>query len=241
MKIDRERSVVLEDLVERLEHEVLGDLALELQLDLQAVLLHLEPAVRTLLQLPLQHIDNLVLVLLVDALEVLLVVDQVLLVDYAAADPQDRLQPREALLEQSLHGCRGDLSVEEGSAFPGEGDALLAAGPVLFEQEDDGLEDAAVEDGHGLSGDECLVTFLGLGVVVLATEVVLPLDEGLVGDQRIVLVVGDLEVPEEAQVLERREALVLVELDHDLVDEAVAGEEEEEGLAVGQDVLAVEG
>ena len=204
------------------------------------MLLHLEPVVRTPVEFALQHVDDLVLVLLVDALEVLLVVDQVLLVDDAAADPQHCLEPAQALLEQPLHARRVDPPVEEGRVLPGKGDAFLPAGPVLLEQEDDGLEDAAVEDGHGLPGDEHLVGLLGIRLAVLAAEAVLPLDEGLVGDQGVVLVVGDLEVPEELEVLERGEALVLVELEDDLVDEAVAGEEEEEGLAVGQDVLAVE-
>lgn len=98
-----------------------------------------------------------------------------------------------------------------------------------------------MEDSNRLPGDEHLVTFLGLSGAVLVAEVVLPLDEGLVGDQGVVLVVRDLEVPEELEVLERREALILVELEDYLVDEAVAGEEEEEGLAVGQNILAVEG
>lgn len=205
------------------------------------MLLHLEPVVRTIVQLPLQHIDDLVFVLLVDALEVLLVVDQVLLVDDAAVDLQGCREFREALLEQALHCGRVDLSVEEGSVLPGEGNAFFAARPVFLEQEDDGFEDAAMEDSNRLPGDEHLVAFLGLSVVVLVAEVVLPLDEGLVGDQGVVLVVRDLEVPEELEVLERGEALIFVELEGYLVDEAIAGEEEEEGLAVGQDVLAVEG
>lgn len=176
-----------------------------------------------------------------DTLEVLLVVDQVLLVDDAAVDLQDCLELREALLEQALH-CGGvDLAVEEGSVLPGEGNAFFAARPVFLKQEDDGLEDAAMEDSNRLPGDEHLVAFLGLSVVVLVAEVVLPLDEGLVGDQGVVLIVRDLEVPEKLEVLERGEALILVELEDYLVDETVAGEEEEEGLAVGQDVLAVEG
>jgi len=53
------------------------------------VLLHLEPIMRTLIQFPLQHVDDLVLVLLVDALEVLLVVDQVFLIYDAAVYLQD--------------------------------------------------------------------------------------------------------------------------------------------------------
>lgn len=112
---------------------------------------------------------------------------------------------------------------------------------MFFEQEDNGFEDAAMEDSNRLPSDEHLVTFLGLSVVVLVAEVVLPLNKGLVGDQGVVLIVRDLEVPEELEILERSKALILVEFKDYLVDEAVAGEEEEEGLAVGQDVLAVEG
>lgn len=136
-----------------------------------------------------------------DALKVLLVVDQVLLVDDAAVDLQDRLEFREALLEQALHCGVVNLAVEEGSVLPGEGNAFFAARPVFLKQEDDGLEDAAMEDSNRLPGDEHLVAFLGLSVVVLVAEVVLPLDEGLVGDQGVVLIVRDLEVPEKLEVL----------------------------------------
>lgn len=101
---------------------------------------------RTLIQFPLQHVDDLVLVLLVDALKVFLVVDQVLLIDDPAVDLQDRLQLGQALLEQSLHGGGVDLPVEEGSVFPRKGDPFFPARTVLLEQEDDGLEDAAMED-----------------------------------------------------------------------------------------------
>lgn len=145
------------------------------------------------------------------------------------------------MLEQALHCWGVDFSIEEGSVLPGEGNAFFSARSVFFEQEDDGLEDAAMEDSNRLPSDEHLITFLGLSVVVLVAEVVLPLNEGLVGDQGVVLIVRDLKISEELEVLEWSEALILVELDDYLVNEAVAGEKEEEGLTVGQDVLTVEG
>lgn len=60
-------------------------------------------------------------------------------------------------------------------------------------------------------------------MVILAAEVVLPLDEGLVGDQWIVLVIRDLEVSEELEVLKRSEALILVELEDYLANQMVCG------------------
>jgi hypothetical protein len=58
-----------------------------------------------------------------------------------------------------------------------------------------------MEDGDGLPTDEYLFTLLRLGWIVLVGEEVLPIDEGLVGDQWIVLIIGNLEIPQEFQVL----------------------------------------
>jgi hypothetical protein len=54
-----------------------------------------------------------------------------------------------------------------------------------------------MEDGDGLPTDEYLFTLLRLGWIVLVGEEVLPIDEGLVGDQWIVLIIGNLEIPQE--------------------------------------------
>lgn len=69
-----------------------------------------------------------------------------------------------------------------------------------------------------MTGDEYLLALLQLGRVVLASEAVFPVDEGLVRYQGIVFVIGDLEVPQEFQVLQGRESLVFVELHHYFVD-----------------------
>lgn len=72
---------MVEHFVQCFQEEVFDDFALQFQLDLQAVLLHLVPIVRTEGELPFQHVDDLVLVLLMDALQVLLVVDDILFID----------------------------------------------------------------------------------------------------------------------------------------------------------------
>lgn len=182
------------------------------------MLLHLVLVVRTLSQLLLQHVDDLVLVLLVDALQVLLVVYDILLIDDPAVDLQRILHLAEASLEDLVEVGPGDGPGEVDDLFPGEGNALLSAGPVLLQQEDDRFEDAPVEDGDGLARDKDLLALLHLGRVVFAGEEVLLVDEGLVRNQGIVLIVGNLEVPQELQVLQGRKSLVLVQLHHDVVD-----------------------
>jgi hypothetical protein len=54
-----------------------------------------------------------------------------------------------------------------------------------------------MEDGDGLPTDEDLFTLLKLSWIVLVGEEVLPIDEDLVGDQWIVLIIGNLEIPQE--------------------------------------------
>lgn len=94
---------------------------------------------------------------------------------------------------------------------------------MLLKQEDDGLEDATVEDGYGLPGNEHLITLLSIPMVILAAEIVLPLNEGLVGYQRIVLIIRDLKIPEKLEILKWSKALILVEFHDYLLDEVVAG------------------
>jgi hypothetical protein len=99
--------------------------------------------------------------------------------------------------------------------LPGKREALLAAGAMLFQEGDESLEDTSMEYGDGLAMQETSLVVRQLRVV-LAVEVVLPLHEHLVGQQGLVLVIRDLQITQETQVLDGSEALVLVELGHDL-------------------------
>lgn len=82
-----------------------------------------------------------------DALQVLLVVHDVLLVDDAAADLQRILHLEQAFLENLVEEALGDGPREVDHLLPRKWNPFFPAGPVLFQQEDHGLEDAAVEDG----------------------------------------------------------------------------------------------
>lgn len=103
--------------------------------------------------------------------------------------------------------------------LPRKGQSLLTAGSELLQQEDDGFEDAAMEDGKGLSGNECLLIISR--VVLRSRAGILPVDEGLIGDEWVILVFGYFEVPQELEVFEWHEALVLVELAYDILQQAI--------------------
>lgn len=156
-----------------------------------------------------------------DTLQVFLVVYDVLLLDYPAAQLQRIFDSAQALPEDVIHLSLGDFSWEVDDFFPGEGDALLSARPELLEEEDDGFEDAAVEDGDGLADHEYFFGFLEFGRVVLVGEEIFPIDEGLVGDQGIVLVIGNFEVSEEFEVLQWSKPLIFIQLYDDLVNDVV--------------------
>lgn len=115
-------------------------------------------------------------------------------------------------------GC--DCSREVDYFLPRKRKALFTTGSELLQQEDDGFEDAPMEDGQSLSGNE---RFLIINWVVLCSRAgVLPVDEGLIGDEWVILVFGYFEVPEELEVFERHESLVLVELAYDILQEAIS-------------------
>lgn len=76
---------MVEHFIQCFQEEVLNDFALKFQLDLQTVLLNLVPIVWAEGQFPFQHVDDLVLVLLMDALQVLLVVNDVLFINYTTS------------------------------------------------------------------------------------------------------------------------------------------------------------
>ena len=82
---DRPSSIRFQNLVECLEHEIFQDLALEFQFDFEAVLLNLVPVVLAEGKFLFEHVDDLVLVLLVYSLKILLVVYDVFLIDDAAS------------------------------------------------------------------------------------------------------------------------------------------------------------
>ena len=84
---------MVEHFVKCFQEEVFNDFALKFKLDLQTVFLHLIPVVWTESEFPFKHVDDLGLVLLMDALQVLLVVDDVLLVNYTAPHTQDFTKP----------------------------------------------------------------------------------------------------------------------------------------------------
>jgi hypothetical protein len=157
--------------------------------------------VRTLPKLPLQHVDYLILILFVNALEVLLIVYYILLVDYPTVNLESLLQLGYTLLEDVFKATPDDDSRKVNNLLPRKRYSLLPAGTILLQQEDNWFEDASMEDGDGLPTDEYLFTLLRLGWIVLVGEEVLPIDEGLVGDQWIVLIIGNLEIPQEFQVL----------------------------------------
>lgn len=99
--------------------------------------------------------------------------------------------------------------------LPRKWKALFATGSELLQEEDDGFEDAAMEDGKGLSGNECLLI---ISRVVLGDRAkVLPVDESLIGNEWVILVFGYLEIPEKLEVFEWHEALILVELADDIL------------------------
>lgn len=85
---------MVEHFVQSFQEEVFDDFALQFQLDLQTVLLHLVPVVRAEGEFPFEHVDDLVLILLVDALQVLLVVNDVLFIDYATPHAEYLTQTR---------------------------------------------------------------------------------------------------------------------------------------------------
>ena len=78
-------SIGFQNLVEGLQHQIFQNFALKFQFDFEAMFLDLVPVVRTEGQFLFEHVDDLVLVLLVDALQILLVVDDVFLVDDATS------------------------------------------------------------------------------------------------------------------------------------------------------------
>ena len=82
---DRPSSIRFQNLVECFEHEIFQDFALEFQFDFEAVLLNLVPVVLAEGKFLFEHVDDLVLVLLVYSLKILLVVYDVFLVDDAAS------------------------------------------------------------------------------------------------------------------------------------------------------------
>jgi hypothetical protein len=173
-------SICFQNLIESLQHEVLEYFALEFQFDFEAVFLDFVPVVGTEGEFPFEHVDDLVLVLLVDALQVLLVVHDVLLVDDAAPQTHGLVELPQALAEDDFEVERGEGSGEEDYFLPGEGEALFSAGPELLEEEDDGFEDAAVEDGDCLSSHKGLLVLPHSLGVKFGREEVLPINEGLV-------------------------------------------------------------
>jgi hypothetical protein len=103
--------------------------------------------------------------------------------------------------------------------LPRKGEALFAAGSELLQQEDDGFEDAAMENGKGLPGYECLLIISRL--VLGSRARVLPIDEGLIGYEWVILVFGYFKVPQELEVFEWHETLILVELANDIFQQAI--------------------
>lgn len=75
--------------------------------------------------------------------------------------------------------------------LPGEGLSFVAGGSAIFEKADDALEDAAVEDGDGLPFG---VGIFLLGELFVLVEGLLPVDEYFVGNQRVVLLIRNLEI-----------------------------------------------
>ncbi len=50
-------------------------------------------------------------------------------------------------------------------------------------------------------------------------KIVLPIHKGLIGDQRVILILWDFKIPEKFEVLEGHEALVFVEFADDFIEE----------------------
>jgi hypothetical protein len=101
------------------------------------VLFDLVPVVRTLPKLPLQHVDYLILILFVNALEVLLIVYYILLVDYPTVNLESLLQLGYTLLEDVFKATPDDDSRKVNNLLPRKRYSLLSAGTILLQQEDD--------------------------------------------------------------------------------------------------------
>lgn len=78
-----------------------------------------------------------------------------------------------------------------------------------------------MEDGDGLAGHKGLNVLLILERVVFVGEEVLPINEDLIGNERIVLIIRNLEIPEKFKILERREPLIFVQFYDDLFNHVV--------------------
>jgi hypothetical protein len=57
--------------------------------------------------------------------------------------------------------------------------------------------------------------------VKFGRKIVLPIHKGLIGDQRVILVLWNFKIPEKFEVLEGHEALVFVEFADDFIEERV--------------------
>lgn len=72
-----------------------------------------------------------------------------------------------------------------------------------------------------MAGHKGFNVLLILERVVFVGEEVLPINEDLIGNERIVLIIRNLEIPEKFKILERREPLIFVQFYDDLFNHVV--------------------
>ena len=127
-------------------------------------------------------------------LHVIFTEDQLFLLYQAAFVWDGALQSRKSFLEKLRKVHYWEFSFEEYCVLPREGLSFVAWRSIVLQNSNQALEDTTMKDCDGLTFG-VRVFLVGKNLVFVVS--ILPVDENLVGNQRVVLFIRNLEVPEE--------------------------------------------
>lgn len=131
-----------------------------------------------------------------DLLEVLFVVNYIFLIDYPTINSKQVLYFFHSHIENYWHVLELEYMMKVHNILPGKRNPLLSTWSMFLNRKDYWLENTSMKNSYRLLFNESVLGLVFTLWVVFVVEVIFPLNESLIGNQRIILFIRNLEIPE---------------------------------------------